>query len=61
MKLPFLPNADGPSFFDFLTQHHPTLTPTGRSGFLQAQASAEPMRGAGSMSIPQATTVLAIK
>jgi len=61
MKLPFLPHADGPSFFDFLTQHHPTLTPTGRSGFLQAQASAEPMRGAGSMSIPQATTVLAIK
>ena len=61
MKLPFLPNADGPSFFDFLTQHHPTLTPTGRSGFLQAQASAEPTRGAGSMSIPQATTVLAIK
>ncbi|HKO31133.1 MAG TPA: proteasome subunit beta [Nitrospiraceae bacterium] len=61
MKLPFLPNADGPSFFDFLTLHHPTLTPTGRSGFLQAQASAEPMRGAGSMSIPQATTVLAIK
>ena len=61
MKLPFLPNNDGPSFFDFLTQHHPTLTPTGGSGFLQAQASAEPMRGAGSMSIPHATTVLAIK
>jgi len=61
MKLPFLPSADGPSFFDFLTQHHPTLTPTGRSGFLQAQASAEPNRGANSMSIPLATTVLAIK
>ena len=61
MKLPFLPNDDGPSFFDFLTQHHPTLTPTGRSGFLPAQAAAEPMRGAGSMSVPQATTVLAIK
>ena len=61
MKLPFLPNDDGPSFFDFLTQHHPTLTPAGRSGFLQGQAAAEPMRGAGSMSVPQATTVLAIK
>jgi proteasome beta subunit len=61
MKLPFLPNDDGPSFFDFLTRHHPALTPTGRSGFLQPQAATEPMRGAGSMSIPQATTVLAIK
>ncbi|HSF66239.1 MAG TPA: proteasome subunit beta [Nitrospiraceae bacterium] len=61
MKLPFLPNHDSPSFFDFLTVHHPALTPTGRSGFLQAQASADPIRGAGSMSVPQATTVLAIK
>jgi proteasome beta subunit len=61
MKLPFLPNHDDPSFFDFLTQHHPALTPTGRSGFLQAQATTEPMRGAGAMTVPQATTVLAIK
>jgi proteasome beta subunit len=61
MKLPFLPNHDDSSFFDFLIQHHPALTPTGRSGFLQAQASADPMRGAVSMSVPQATTVLAIK
>jgi proteasome beta subunit len=61
MKLPFLPNHDDPSFFDFLTEHHPTLTPTGRSGFLQAQAATEPMRGSGSMSVPHATTVLAIK
>ncbi|MFI5223473.1 MAG: hypothetical protein ACHQX3_04390 [Nitrospirales bacterium] len=63
MKLPFFPNHDDPSFFDFLTEHHPTLTPTGRSGFLQAQAQAavEPMRGASSMSVPHATTVLAIK
>jgi proteasome beta subunit len=61
MKLPFLPNHDDSSFFDFLTEHHPTLTPTGRSGFLQAQASADPTRGGGSMIVPQATTVLAIK
>ena len=46
MKLPFLPNHDDPSFFDFLTAHHPALTPTGRSGFLSSQAAAEPMRGA---------------
>ncbi len=61
MKLPFLPNHDDSSFFDFLTRHHPALTPTGRSGFLQAQASGEPMRGGGAMNVPHATTVLAIK
>ena len=61
MKLPFLPNHDDSSFFDFLTQHHPALTPTGRSGFLQMQTSGEPMRGAGAMTVPHATTVLAIK
>jgi proteasome beta subunit len=61
MKLPFLPNHNDPSFFDFLTQQYPALTPTGGSGFLQAQAVAEPMRGSGPMSVPQATTVLAIK
>ena len=61
MKLPFFPNHDDSSFFDFLTEHHPALTPTGRRGFLSTQASAEPMRGAGSMSVPHATTVLAIK
>lgn len=61
MKLPFFPNHDDSSFFDFLTEHHPALTPTGRSGFLQAHAIADPMRGAGPMSVPHATTVLAIK
>jgi len=61
MKLPFLPNHDDSSFFDFLTQHHPALTPTGRSGFLQAQVSADPMRATGSMHVPHATTVLAIR
>ncbi len=61
MKLPFLPNHDDSSFFDFLTQHHPALTPTGRSGLLQMQTSGEPMRGAGAMTVPHATTVLAIK
>src|SRR4026209_1721842 len=61
MQLPFLPNHNESSFFDFLTQHHPGLTPTGRSGSLQTQAVAEPARVAGSMSVPHATTVLAIK
>ena len=61
MKLPFFPNHDNSSFFDFLTEHHPALTPTGRSGSLLPQATADPMRGAGPMSVPYATTVLAIK
>jgi proteasome beta subunit len=61
MKLPFFPNHDDSSFFDFLTEHHPALTPTGRSGSLLPQATADPMRGAGPMSVPHATTVLAIK
>ena len=61
MKLPFLPNHNESSFFDFLTQHHPALTPTGRSGSLQTQIAAEATRGAGSVNVPQATTVLAIK
>jgi proteasome beta subunit len=61
MKLPFFSNHDNSSFFDFLTEHHPALTPAGRSGFLQPQATADPMRGSGSMSVPHATTVLAIK
>lgn len=61
MKLPFLPNHDDSSFFDFLTQQYPALTPAGRSGLLQMQTSGEPMRGAGAMTVPHATTVLAIK
>ncbi len=61
MKLPFFPHHDDSSFFDFLTEHHPALTPTGRSGSLLPQSTADPMRGAGPMSVPHATTVLAIK
>jgi proteasome beta subunit len=61
MKLPLFPDHHDSSFFDFLTEHHPALTPTGRSGSLVPQAAADPMRGAGSMSVPHATTVLAIK
>ncbi len=61
MKLPFFPNHDDSSFFDFLTEHHPGLTPIGRSGSPLPQATADPMRGAGPISVPHATTVLAIK
>lgn len=57
MKLPYLPDHDDSSFFDFLTKHYPGLT-TGGHGQIPAL---EPMRTAGPMPVPHATTVLAIK
>jgi proteasome beta subunit len=63
MKLPFLPNHDDPSFFDFLTRQHPELTPSGRRWVESLPALNEPLRAGNPMtiSVPQATTVLAIK
>jgi proteasome beta subunit len=62
MKLPYLPNHDEPSFFDFVTKHHPGLTPGGH-GAVPADrwAQPEPARSAAPMAVPHATTVLAIK
>lgn len=57
MKLPYLPDHDDSSFFDFLTKHYPTLTP-GNHGQISAS---EQVRTSGPMAVPQATTVLAIK
>jgi proteasome beta subunit len=57
MKLPYLPNHDDSSFFDFLTKHYPGLT-LGSHGLVSAS---EPMRTTGTMAVPYATTVLAIK
>ncbi len=59
MNLPFLPNHDDSSFFDFLTRQFPELTPSGRVGLRSAQSSVEPQ--SGPLSVPQATTVLAVK
>jgi proteasome beta subunit len=61
MKLPFLPNHDDASFFDFLTRHHPDLTPAGRGWTASTPAPVESPRAQGPVPIPQATTVLAIK
>ncbi|HEX8750366.1 MAG TPA: proteasome subunit beta [Nitrospira sp.] len=63
MKLPFLPNHDDASFFDFLTRQHPHLTPGGRRWTESQPASTEPLRSSSPMTVPvpQATTVLAIK
>ncbi|MDO9117250.1 MAG: proteasome subunit beta [Nitrospira sp.] len=60
MNLPFLPNYDEPSFFDFISKQHPGLTlgGNGGGGFPGTQDSS---RGGGALTVPQATTVLAIK
>lgn len=62
MKLPFFPNHDDSSFFHFLSIHYPDLT-LGRDGLPApaVQSPYEPGRGAGPISVPQATTVLAIR
>lgn len=61
MKLPFLPNHDESSFFHFLSVHHPDLTFQHHGLTLGGPPSFEPPRGVGPISVPQATTVLAIK
>lgn len=61
MKLPFLPNHDDASFFDFLTVHHPELTPAGRRWADASPSLSEASRSGGAVTVPQATTVLAIK
>jgi proteasome beta subunit len=63
MKLPFLPNHDDASFFDFLTRQHPQLTPGGRRWTEPLSASNEPVRSINPVAVPvpQATTVLAVK
>jgi proteasome beta subunit len=60
MNLPFLPNHDESSFFDFISKQYPGLTLGGNSGggFPGIQESS---RGGGALTVPQATTVLAIK
>ena len=61
MKLPFFPSHDDASFFNFLSRQHPELTPGGRRLPEVAAASHEPARPMPPVSVPQATTVLAVK
>lgn len=60
MKLPFFPNDDNASFFDFLRAQHPELTPGGRR-WPEQSALADQLKGGASVTVPQATTVLALK
>jgi proteasome beta subunit len=61
MKLPYLPNYDESSFFDFVSKHHPGLTPGGHGALSSDRSAPELARAGGSMAVPHATTVLAIK
>lgn len=60
MKLPFLPNHDDASFFNFLAAQHPELTPGGRHWAEATSLHPEPAK-LNPVTVPQATTVLAIK
>ena len=57
MKLPYLPDHDGSSFFDFVSTHHPELA-LRTHGMTTVP---DQMRPAGPVAVPSATTVLAIK
>jgi len=60
MNLPFLPNHDESSFFDFISKQYPGLTLGGTGGGV-FPGTRESSRGGGALTVPQATTVLAIK
>ncbi len=60
MNLPFLPNHDESSFFDFISKQYPGLTLGGAVGGTLSGAQ-DPPRGGSALTVPQATTVLAIK
>ena len=62
MKLPYLPNHDDSSFFDFLSTQHPGLMLSSQ-GTASAGRMAAPEQAwaSGSIAVPQATTVLAVK
>jgi proteasome beta subunit len=57
MKLPHLPDHDGSSFVEFLSRYYPGMT-LGANGLVPNSDHAST---AGAVSVPSATTVLAIK
>ena len=61
MKLPYLPNHDESSFFDFVSKYHPGLTLGSHSVTPARQPVSDQAGAAGPMIVPHATTVLAIK
>ncbi|TKS59685.1 MAG: proteasome subunit beta [Nitrospira sp.] len=61
MKLPYLPNHDESSFFDFVSKYHPGLTLGSQGAKPASQPVMDQARATGPMTVPHATTVLAIK
>ncbi len=57
MKLPYLPDHDDSSFFDLISKQYPGVT----LGSQHITLTPEYMRTSGSMAVPYATTVLALK
>ena len=57
MKLPYLPDHDGSSFFDFVSIHHPELALRSHG----MAAVPDQVRAVGPVAVPSATTVLALK
>jgi proteasome beta subunit len=57
MKLPYLPDHDGSSFFDFISTHYPALTLRSHRG----EGALDQLRSTGPVAVPSATTVLALK
>ena len=61
MKLPFLPNHDESSFFHFISTHHPDLTLRSHGMMPGSHTPGDHVLTTGQLSVPQATTVLALK
>lgn len=58
---PFLPHHEGSSFFDFLTRHHPELTPCSNEIAARPLSLSQDVSRIGTIPVPQGTTVLALK
>lgn len=62
MKLPYLPDFDHSSFFDFLVRHHPSLVPGGEKRLSTDRTVSAGQTASGApLAVPHATTVLAVK
>jgi proteasome beta subunit len=61
MRLPYLPDHDESSFFDFVSRHYPGLTPGNYGVSHGSRPVPDQDRATGPMAVPHATTVLALK
>ncbi len=61
MKLPYFPHYDESSFFDFVSKHHPGLALGSHGAPTVGHSASDQTPMAGSVRVPYATTVLAMK